>query len=128
MGGSSDVPLTEQGTQRAAALAQLLKNKKLVQVWATPFIRTQATAKPAATMHNLPVRTYAASNTAVLDSVRNVKNGAVLIVGHSNTVDDLVNGLLNKKQLQDLPDEQYGDLFIVQKRGNKLSFSQLKIQ
>jgi len=46
----------------------------------------------------------------------------ILIVGHSNTVDDLVNALMDKKLLSDLPDAQYGDIFIVHKKRNDKSY------
>ena len=45
-----------------------------------------------------------------------LSSGSILIVGHSNTVDDILNGLKGEKIIQDLPDSQYGDLFIVQKK------------
>jgi hypothetical protein len=49
-----------------------------------------------------------------------------LIVGHSNTVDDIVNKLTGQNLLQDLPNSQYGDLFIVKKKGNNYSFSKAR--
>ena len=47
-----------------------------------------------------------------------------MIVAHSNTVDDIVNGIAGKKELSDLKDEAYGDLFILRKKGNSYQFSQ----
>jgi hypothetical protein len=48
----------------------------------------------------------------------------VLVVGHSNTVDDIVNGLMGVKTLSDLPETQYGDLFIVKRKKGRYSFEQ----
>jgi hypothetical protein len=53
--------------------------------------------------------------------LKNLK-GNVLVIGHSNTVDDVVNGLIGKPALNDLPENQFGDLFIVHKKGNDFSY------
>ena len=38
----------------------------------------------------------------------------ILVVGHSNTVDDIVNGLCNSKKIAaDLQDNEYDNLFVV---------------
>jgi hypothetical protein len=51
--------------------------------------------------------------------------GNVLIVGHSNTVDDVVNGITGKKVFADLKDTAYGDLFMIVRKGKKqFEFSQ----
>ena len=44
-----------------------------------------------------------------------------LIVGHSNTVDDLVNKLTGENRLQDLPDHVYDRLFILTRKGKRLT-------
>lgn len=120
---SSDVPLSEAGKARAAALYGALNNKNIKTIYATPYLRTQGTAQPLSTAIGVPVQTYKPGDTAFIQQLKGLTNN-VLVVGHSNTVDDIVNGLTGKSLLKDLPDTQYGDLFIVKKKGGKYSFEQ----
>ena len=118
---TSDVPLSEAGENRAVVLGSALHTKNIQTIYATPYKRTQGTAQPLSKTLNIPVNTYDPRDTAFVTKLKAIKNN-VLVVGHSNTVDDLVNGLTGKSHLKDLPDTQYGDLFIVKRRGNKYSF------
>ncbi len=45
---SSDVPLSDKGKERAEALKEVLKNKKIAYVFSTNTIRTKSTAQPTA--------------------------------------------------------------------------------
>jgi phosphohistidine phosphatase SixA len=94
--GSRDPALSEQGRARAQALAQRLAVAPLIAAYATEFRRTQQTAQPAAAMHHVAVTNYAASmpaaDLAALLRVRHA-SGTVLVVGHSNTVPDIVAAL-----------------------------------
>jgi broad specificity phosphatase PhoE len=94
--GSRDPPLSAAGQLRAQALAQRLAGSGLVAVYATPFRRTQQTAQVVATSAGLPVTTYAAdvaaSGFAATLRARHPR-GTVLVVGHSNTVPEIVASL-----------------------------------
>lgn len=119
---SSDVPLSDAGKQRAEALKTLLQKENIRHIFSTNYIRTKSTAQPLANAIHVPIETYDPKDPAFITQLKSL-NGNILIVGHSNTVDDLVNQLSGKKQLSgDLPDSEYGDLFIVRKKGNKVSF------
>jgi phosphohistidine phosphatase SixA len=119
---TTDVPLSKAGRQRAEALKDLLKNKDIKYIFSTNFIRTKSTAQPLATALNIPVGIYDQKDAAFVDRLKSI-DGNVLIVGHSNTVDELVNELAGKKEVNgDLPDSAYGDLFIVKRKGNQISF------
>jgi hypothetical protein len=48
-------------------------------------------------------------------------------VGHSNTVDDIVNALTGENKLKDLEDSEYNRLFVVRMRGKKVFFEERKI-
>lgn len=120
---TSDVPLSAEGEARAQALVDVLKNKKIQTIYATPYKRTRGTVQPLSTSMGVPVQTYDPRDTSFIHKVKSI-NQSVLIAGHSNTVDDLVNGLTGKSLLKDLPETQYGDLFIVKKKGGKYSLQQ----
>jgi 2,3-bisphosphoglycerate-dependent phosphoglycerate mutase len=120
---SSDVPLSEAGKQRAMALKELLKNEHISHVYSTNFVRTKSTAQPLADALNKPVEIYKPGDSAFVQEIRKSGKGNYLIVGHSNTVDDLANQLAGTKVVPgDLPDSQYGDLFIIRKKGKRYSF------
>lgn len=118
---TSDVPLSEAGERRAIALDSALQGKSIQAIYATPYKRTQGTAQPFSKTTNIPINSYDPRDTAFVTKLKSLQRN-VLVVGHSNTVDDIVNGLTGKSHLKDLPDTQYGDLFIVKRKGKKYSF------
>lgn len=114
---TSDVPLSVEGEQRAEALKKMLTNKSVSQIWSTNTIRTRATAQPYANNVRKEISLYSNDSLQHYISIwKDLSSGSILIVGHSNTVDDIVNALKGEKVLQDLPDSQYGDLFVIQKK------------
>jgi len=88
--------LSASGQARATALAERLRDAPLVAAYATEFRRTQQTAQPAAMAHALPVQAYYARGPAseiATQWKQAHRTGTVLVVGHSNTVPDLVAAL-----------------------------------
>lgn len=111
---SNDPPLSEAGQARAKALAAYLQDKQIGLIYSTNTIRTRSTAQPLADKLNLPVNLYGpVPGAGFIDSLIGVKKN-VLIIGHSNTVDDFVNGLCKEKKVAgDLHDDEYDHLFVV---------------
>jgi broad specificity phosphatase PhoE len=110
---AKDPLLTQQGSARAAALAGLLKSYPVVAVYATPFKRTQATAAPTATAFGVAIQSYEATESAAAFAERlraKHQTGAVLVVGHSNTVPAIVAALCSCTAPV-LTDSDYGDRF-----------------
>jgi broad specificity phosphatase PhoE len=110
---ANDPELTELGKTRAQNLARLLKRERIVAVYATPFKRTLTTAAPTAKSFALAVQRYEAKQdaTAFTEQLRaQHQAGAVLIVGHSNTVPLMVAALC-RCQAPELTDSDYGDRF-----------------
>jgi 2,3-bisphosphoglycerate-dependent phosphoglycerate mutase len=119
---TSDVPLSDAGRQRAQALRDLLQKENIKYIFSTNYVRTKSTVQPLADAIQVPVETYNPNDTAFISRLKSL-NGNALIVGHSNTVDDLVNNLTGRREVNgDLPDSEYGDLFVVKKKGNRFTF------
>jgi broad specificity phosphatase PhoE len=125
---SSDVLLNEAGQQRAVALKIVLANKKVQYIFSTQTIRTSSTAKPLSEWKNVPIQFYTHRDTLdkFISRVKAIKKGDVLIVGHSNTVDDLVNKMMGQTLLTDLPETEYDHLFIVKRKGKTYLFERRK--
>lgn len=110
---SSDVPLSPAGQHRAIALKDELKSKKITGIYATNTIRARATADPLSNELKLPIITYGPVPDSTFMKMLKSMKGNTLIVGHSNTVDDIVNSLANEKKISDLEDSVYDNLYII---------------
>ena len=114
----NDVPLSAAGMARARSLRDKLLPKNIQHLYSTSFRRTTGTALPLSDTLHLMIELYTPGDAAFITRLKEIRKGNSLIVGHSNTVDDLVNGLMGEKALPgDLPETQYGDLFIVIRKG-----------
>lgn len=116
---TTDVPLSAAGSSRAVALSDALQDKGIKTIYATPTNRTTATARPLSRATGVAIQLYDAGDMRFLENLKKHRGAPVLVVGHSNTVDEVVNWLAGKNLLQDLPDTQYGDLFVLKIRGKK---------
>lgn len=118
---TDDPPLTAAGTARAIALQQQLKHASIRYVYSTNTLRTRSTAAPTATYFQRPVMAYTTVDDQLLKELRQLKGNA-LIVGHSNTVNELVNGLTGQPTISKLPDSVYNKLFIIERKGKRFRF------
>lgn len=121
MQSPNDPPLSDKGRERANKLRDKLATAKIGFVYSTNTTRTMQTATPFADSKGLVIRHYGRVDSLLITQLKSLKKNT-LIVGHSNTVDDLVNGLTGRVYLSDLPDAAYDNLFIVKKKGRRLTF------
>jgi len=107
-----DPPLTEAGKQRAAALASMLADSGVDAIYTTELQRTQQTAAPlAARVRVKPTALPAKDTAALVHAIRARHSGVVVVVGHSNTLPDIISAL-GGPQL-DISDSQYDNLFVL---------------
>lgn len=127
-GMSSDVPLSEAGEKRALVLKEILKNETIHSIYSTPFIRTKSTVQPLGDFKSIPTQLYSPKDTVdqFIAKLKSIKKGTVLIAGHSNTVDDLVNKMMGQTLLTDLQETEYDNLFIIKRKGRKYLFERKK--
>jgi len=124
---SSDVPLSETGQERAQALKALLQNEKISEIFSTNTTRTKTTAQPLAEKLGKTVQIYGPRPDSAFIQLLKTKKKNILIVGHSNTIDDIANMLSGKTVVAgDLKETEYDNLFVVKVKGKKASFKKRK--
>lgn len=129
MNTPDDPPLSDGGTQRAEALKEALKGKQIKNIYSTNTKRTRLTAEPLSVAAGLTIQTYGPRPDSSFISKLKMLTTNTLIVGHSNTVDDVVNGLLNQNKLTDLADGEYDNLFVVRYKnffGKRIQYERRK--
>lgn len=108
------VPLSPAGMARAQTLAQVLGRAGVTRIYVSDRLRTQQTAEPLATAQNvtpvqLPANDVAAFVTAVRASAN--RGRVVVVVGHSNTVPQIVTELGGGAVTVD--EDQFDNLFVL---------------
>ncbi|MGZ5445736.1 MAG: phosphoglycerate mutase family protein [Thermoanaerobaculia bacterium] len=112
----NDPPLTSGGEARAGQLARMLGNSGITAIYTTPYARTRDTAAPiAAALRLTPIEvkpgpSYAADLAAKIRAEH--ASGTVLVVGHSNTTQNVMKalGIENAPKIEET---EYDNLFIV---------------
>ena len=119
-GNGANPSLSAEGSANAQRLAAMLKDKGIKVIFATPTRRAMETGKPLAKAFGLSVTPYDPSDIAALAAAVTSASGPVLIVGHSNTVPELV-ALFGGARPAPIGDEEYGTLFEVAPDGKVTS-------
>lgn len=105
-----DPALTAQGQARAQNIATILQKAGIGHIFSSDYARTRQTAQPLAQRSGLAVQTYdAGTPKALVETVKSM-NGAVLVVGHSNTLPELVR-LFGGTPGADIADNEYDRLY-----------------
>lgn len=105
-----DPELTPQGQARAQAIASILSRAGITAVFSTPTQRTRQTAQPLAQRAGLEVQLYDPRAPRALVEKVKALSGAVLVVGHSNTLPELVR-LFGGAPGADIGDDEYDRLY-----------------
>lgn len=110
--GPDDPPLSKAGEQRAQRLAEVLRSAGIRHIFTTEFQRTRQTAAPLASAAAVKPVMAAAKDTAALVSAIKAVNEPTLVVGHSNTVPEIVKQLGVAEPIT-LGEQDYDNLFVV---------------
>jgi broad specificity phosphatase PhoE len=118
LGTIDDPPLAPEGEQRSERLARIFGEGSgaghLDAIYVTDTRRTQQTAAPlAARLHLVPVVLPATDiSGAASRMLREHRGGTVLVVGHSNTLPQLIREL-SGKLIEPIPDDDYGEIYVL---------------
>lgn len=104
-----DPGLTRDGYRRADGLAQLLQKAGVDAIYSTYYRRNVGTALPLARVLSVPIQFYHEDNADELIERVLSRGETTVVVGHSNTVPDLIRAFGG--QAEDMAEEDYGDLF-----------------
>jgi broad specificity phosphatase PhoE len=122
----ADPDLSDVGRRRAESLASLLKDAGVTAIFVTEFKRTQQTAAPLAQQAGIMPVTINADRTA--DLVAKLKTatgtGNILVVGHSNTVPEVIKSLGITTPIT-IGDSDFDNLFVITQNGTAKRFVHL---
>jgi phosphohistidine phosphatase SixA len=120
-----DPPLTEAGNARSQQLARILEKAAIKAVYTSQFLRTKQTAEPLAKSLGItpsvllikmssdnPREVSKQSIREIVDKVHERAGEAALIVGHSNTVPEVIR-MLGGDMAPAIDEKDFNDLFIV---------------
>ncbi|WP_299195900.1 phosphoglycerate mutase family protein [uncultured Erythrobacter sp.] len=107
-----DPVLTSEGAANAQVLASILEDANITGIYSTPTRRTMQTGAPLAGRIGVEITPYDPRNPDALVAAVRAGDGSVLVVGHSNTVGDLITRF-GGNAAPELTEQDYGTLFVV---------------
>jgi broad specificity phosphatase PhoE len=109
---TKDTDLSEAGRARAEALAKILRDANITAIYTTEFKRTQETAAPLAKALGINPTNLAAKDTGALTEKLRTAHDNALVVGHGNTIPDLIKALGITEPIN-IAENDYDNLFVV---------------
>ncbi len=109
---TKDPDLSEAGRARSEGLAKTLRDANITAIYATEFKRTQQTAAPLAKALGITVTILPAKDNAALIAKLRASTGNTLVVGHGDTVPDLIKALGISDPIN-IAENDYDNLFAV---------------
>ncbi len=114
-----DAGLSVAGLERAKKLERAVRRFKPYEIFSTNTRRTRQTAEPVALRRRKQVQIYNSSDhQELIDHILASRRRHFLVVGHSNTIPFLANMLAKKEVFRQMPDVEYGVIWVIRlKRG-----------
>jgi phosphohistidine phosphatase SixA len=108
----ADPNLSGAGLARANSLAAMLKDARIRTVITTEFKRTKQTGGPVATAAGIPLTVIDSKDVAGLLKKVRASTGNVVVVGHTNTLPEILKGLGVTEPIT-IAEDEYDSLFVV---------------
>jgi 2,3-bisphosphoglycerate-dependent phosphoglycerate mutase len=111
---TNDPDLSAEGKTRADRLVEMLKKTEVQAIYSTPYKRTQQTVAPLASSKSLEVVSYQGNKLEEVDTILKQHAGkTIVMVGHSNTIPQVVNYLVGEEKYRVMEDGDYGNIIVV---------------
>ncbi len=107
-----DPDLSPAGRERAEALARILKDAGITAIFTSEFKRTQETAAPTSAATGIAPTVIGGKDTESLVSRLHQLTGNALVVGHGDTIPNILKALGIDAAVT-IPDDDYTELFVV---------------
>ena len=105
--------LSAAGIERAKYWKEVFQHIEFDQVFTTDFVRNIQTAEIISTDNSIKPELYYPMSFDVLKFINLIRGEKVLIIGHSNTIPDMVNRLIDETRYPPMSHENYNILYIV---------------
>ncbi len=122
-----DPKLNEYGMLRAIKWQEYFFDKNISKIYSTNYKRTLETVKPIQESSDIIPIIYSPSDIDYKNFIMSNKIEVVLIVGHSNTIPDFVNGLISENVYSQIDDLNNSNLYVVNICESGISHKLLKI-
>jgi broad specificity phosphatase PhoE len=116
----NDAPLSSEGELRAARLAQMFGDAspygRIGNIYVTDTRRTQQTAAGVAQRLGIAPKVVPAKTSAgdlANQLLGENRGGRALVVGHSNTVPDIVAALADQDNVPPIADDEFDTIYVV---------------
>jgi len=111
---SDTTSLSEAGYERAETLALVMADKNLDSIFVSPYARTRQTAQPIAERLGIvPVEYNPRPTELIASRLKRIKGKNILVVGHSDTILEVVKWLEAKPARQKIESTDFDNLLIV---------------
>lgn len=110
---SKNPNLSEKGLERAQQWKILFSKIDFDGVYSTDFNRTLLTIQPIVADNNRLLKIYNPKMMDVEAFKKETHGKTILIVGHSNTIPNMVNQIIKENKYTDIEENQFGNLYIV---------------
>jgi broad specificity phosphatase PhoE len=110
---SKNPDLSEKGLERAKEWQMLFSELSFDAIYSTDFNRTIQTIKPISVKQNKNFSLYNPKTIDIEAFKKETFGKTILIVGHSNTIPNMVNQIIKENKYSDIEENQFGNLYIV---------------
>lgn len=105
--------LSQEGIKRANYWKRVLQYTKFDRIYTTDFIRNIQTAKIVGGDVKAEPELYYPMSFEILKFIQQIQGQKVLIIGHSNTIPDMVNRIIDETKYPPMSHKNYNLMYII---------------